>query len=173
MTNSWLPEGFERLARTQVAPRVSDGSPAALLIEWAGDIREIRTISAIIALTKRWTPLLRGKRAVEAMLEHKRAFIMVPKLESFDAIAAELAAAGVKATRIAHDDIDVKAIRERVGLTQEKFAIHYGLELDALRNWEHGRRKPDTAAQSYLRAISNDPAGVEAALWGQADLSPA
>jgi putative transcriptional regulator len=169
LTNSWLPEGFERLARTQAVLRVSDGSPAALLIEWAGDIRQIRTIDAIRALTKRWTPVLRGKRAVEAMVAHKRAFVLIPKLESFEMLAAELAAAGVKATRIACDDVDVKAIRQRLGLTQEQFALHYGLELDAVRNWEHGRRKPDTAAQSYLRAISNDPAGVEAALWGQTD----
>ncbi|HEX4367077.1 MAG TPA: hypothetical protein VH023_09620, partial [Rhodopila sp.] len=161
------------LARTQVAPRVSGGSPAALLIEWAGDIRQIRTIDAIRALSKRWTPVLRGKRAVEAMVEHKRAFITVPRLESFEALAAELAAAGVKVTRVIQDEIDVKAIRQRLDLTQEQFAIHYGLELDAVRNWEHGRRKPDTAAQSYLRAISNDPAGVEAALWGQTDPAPA
>jgi putative transcriptional regulator len=173
LTNSWLPEGFERLARTPGEPRVSDGSPGALLIEWAGDIREIKTISAIRAIAKRWTPLLRAKRAVEAMLEQKRAFVLIPKLESFEAIAAELAAAGVKATSIAREDVDVKAIRERLELTQEQFALHYGLELDAVRNWEHGRRKPDTAAQSYLRAISNDPAGVEAALWGYGALAPA
>jgi putative transcriptional regulator len=169
LTNSWLPEGVERLARTQAVPRVSDGSPAAVLIEWAGDIREIRTIDAIRALSKRWTPVLRGKRAVEAMVAHKQAFVLIPRLESFEALAAELAAAGVKATRVARDDIDVKAIRQRLDLTQEQFAMHYGLELDAVRNWEHGRRKPDTAAQSYLRAISNDPAGVEAALWGQTE----
>lgn len=171
MTNSWLPEGFERLERTPGEPRVSDGSPAAVLIEWAGDIRAIKTISAIRALAKRWTPLLRAKRAVEAMLEHKRAFVMVPKLESFDTLAAELATAGVTVTRILRDEIDVRAIRERLDLTQEQFALHYGLELDAVRNWEHGRRKPDTAAQSYLRAIGNDPAGVEAALWGHRDLT--
>ncbi|WP_158932240.1 DNA-binding transcriptional regulator [Acidisphaera sp. S103] len=151
---------------------MSDGSPATVLIEWAGDIRQIRTIDAIRALTKRWTPVLRGKRAVEAMVEHKRAFITVPRLESFEALAAELVAAGVKVTRVVQDEIDVKAIRQRLDLTQEQFAIHYGLELDAVRNWEHGRRKPDTAAQSYLRAISNDPAGVEAALWGQTDPVP-
>ncbi len=51
----------------------------------------------------------------------------------------------------------------QMGRTQ--FAIRYGLDIDAMRNWEHGRRKPDTAARSYLRAISNDPKAVEAALW--------
>jgi putative transcriptional regulator len=104
------------------------------------------------------------------MVEHKQAFILIPKLESFEALAAELLAAGVRATSATRDEVDVKAIRERLELTQEQFALHYGLELDAVRNWEHGRRKPDTAAKSYLRAIGNDPAGVEAALWG---LTPA
>ena len=172
MTKSSLPEGFERLARTPGEPRVNDGSPAALLIEWAGDGSDILSISAIRALVKRWTPVLRAKRAVEAMLDHQHAFIMIPKLESFAALSAELAAAGVRATSVSRD-VDVRAIRERLELTQEQFALHYGLELDAVRNWEHGRRKPDTAAQSYLRAISNDPAGVEAALWGQTDPIPA
>ena len=170
MTNSWLPEGFERLARTPGVPRVSGGSPAAVLLEWAGDIRQIQTVPAILALARRWVPMLRAKRAVEAMVEHKQAFILIPKLESFEALAAELLAAGVRATSATRDEVDVKAIRERLELTQEQFALHYGLELDAVRNWEHGRRKPDTAAKSYLRAIGNDPAGVEAALWG---LTPA
>ncbi len=101
------------------------------------------------------------------MLEQKRAFVLLPKLESFEALAAELAECGVKASRIPDTDIDVRAMRERLELTQEQFALHYGLDLDAVRNWEHGRRKPDTAARSYLRAICNDPAAVEAALWLQ------
>ncbi|HME24837.1 MAG TPA: hypothetical protein VKI44_26495 [Acetobacteraceae bacterium] len=37
-----------------------------------------------------------------------------------------------------------------------------------MRNWERGRRRPDTAAQSYLRAIGADPEAVQAALWGVA-----
>ena len=71
------------LRTTGATTPVSDGSPGALLIEWAGDIREIKTISAIRALVKRWTPVLRAKRTVEAMLEHRRAFILIPKLEIF------------------------------------------------------------------------------------------
>jgi putative transcriptional regulator len=98
------------------------------------------------------------------MLDHERAFIMLPKPESFEALAAELAVAGVKATTIAYDDVDVKAIRARLGLTHEQFALQFGLELDAVRNWKYGRRKPDTAVRSYLRAIRNDTAAVENAL---------
>ncbi len=167
MTNSWLPEGFERLGRIPGEPRVSDGSAAAVLLESTVEVRQIKTISAIRSLGRRWTPILRAKRAVEAMIANRRAFILVPKLDSIDALAAELAACGVRATRVPDTDIDVKAMRERLDLTQEQFALHYGLDLDAVRNWEHGRRKPDTAARSYLRAIYNDPAAVEAALWLQ------
>jgi putative transcriptional regulator len=144
---------------------VSDGSSAAVLLEAAAEIRQIKTISAIRALGRRCTPILRAKRAVEAVMVDGRAFILVPKLDSIGALAAELTECGVKASRIPDADIDVKAMRERLNLTQEQFALHFGLDLDAVRNWEHGRRKPDTAARSYLRAIYNDPAAVEAALW--------
>jgi putative transcriptional regulator len=115
---------------------------------------------------KRWMPTLRAKRAVEAMVAERKAFVLVPKVESLEALTAELAQAGVKATTVpGAETVDVKAIRDRLDLTQEQFAVRYGLDVDAVRNWEHGRRKPDTAAQSYLRAISGNPGAVEAALW--------
>ena len=60
--------------------------------------------------------------------------------------------------------IDIRAIREKLDFTQEQFALRYGLDVDAVRNWETGRRTPDTAAQSYLRAIRANPEAVEAAL---------
>lgn len=164
-TNSWLPEGFERLARTPGRPRVASGSPVGLLLEWAGDIREIKTIPAIRALVHRWMPVLRAKRAIEAMVEHRKAFVYVPKVESLEALRQELAASGVRATVLPNAGIDVRAIRDRLGLTQEQFAIRYGLEIEAVRNWETGRRTPDTAAQSYLRTIAAMPDAVEAALW--------
>jgi putative transcriptional regulator len=167
LTNSWLPAGYERLGRTRIAPPVESGSPAAILIEWAGDICQIQKILATIALVKRGTPVPRAKRATDAMLEHKRAFVLVPKLDSIAILDAEMEGFGVKASRIPDTDIDVKAMRERLDVTQEQFALHYGIDLGAVRNWEHGRRKPDTAARSYLRAIYNDPAAVEAALWLQ------
>ena len=35
--------------------------------------------------------------------------------------------------------------------------------METLRNWEIGRREPDTTARSYLHAIANDPERVEQA----------
>jgi putative transcriptional regulator len=167
-TNSWLPPGFERLARTQGRGKIASGSPVALLIESACNLREMKTINAIESLVHRWMPLLRAKCAIEAMVHNGKAYVYVPKVESLDALTQELAKAGVKATALPNAGIDVRAIREKLDFTQEQFAVRYGLDVDAVRNWETGRRTPDTAAQSYLRAIRANPEAVEAALWSDA-----
>jgi DNA-binding transcriptional regulator YiaG len=84
----------------------------------------------------------------------------VPTVEHEATLTRELAEAGVVATPAAPPEaVDVRAIRDRLGLTQEQFALRYGLDLDAVRNWEHGRRRPDTAARSYLRVSSGSPGG--------------
>jgi putative transcriptional regulator len=128
----------------------------------------MKTINAIESLVHRWMPLLRAKCAVEAMVLNGKAYVYVPKVESLDALTQELAKAGVKATALPNAGIDVRAIREKLDFTQEQFAVRYGLDVDAVRNWETGRRTPDTAAQSYLRAIRADPEAVETALWSDA-----
>ena len=45
--------------------------------------------------------------------------------------------------------VDVRAVRERLGLSQAKFASRFGFALDAVRNWEQGRRQPDVAARAF------------------------
>jgi putative transcriptional regulator len=166
--DSSLRERVARLGRVQAVSRAESGSPATLLIEWAGDIRDIQKIPAIEALAHRWMPKLRAMRAVDAMVGDRKAYVYVPKVESLDALTQELATAGVKATALPNAGIDVRAMRETLDLTQEQFAVRYGLDVDAVRNWETGRRTPDTAAQSYLRAIRGNPEAVETALWSDA-----
>jgi len=109
--------------------------------------------------------LLRAKRAIEAMVRDGSAFVHVPKVESLAALIGELARSGIRATALPATNIDVSALRGRLGLTQDQFAVRYGLDIDAVRNWEAGRRTPDTAARSYLRAISARPDAVRDALW--------
>lgn len=62
------------------------------------------------------------------------------------------------------DAVHVKDIRKKTGLTQEKFCRLINVNLGTLRNWEQGRREPTGPAKALLRAISNDPAHVLAAL---------
>lgn len=62
--------------------------------------------------------------------------------------------------------VDVKAIRENMGMTQARFAASFGLSLYTLRGWEQGKRKPDPAARAYLRVIEKAPDIVHIALLG-------
>lgn len=61
-------------------------------------------------------------------------------------------------------DVDVRAIRERQGLTREQFAERYGLQVRAIQEWEQGRRKPEAAVRAYMLVIKNQPAAVRRAL---------
>jgi putative transcriptional regulator len=56
--------------------------------------------------------------------------------------------------------IDVKAVRERTGLTQEEFAATFAIGLAALRHWERGDRKPRGTALVLLNVIAKDPKAV-------------
>jgi len=51
-------------------------------------------------------------------------------------------------------DIDVKAIRERLGLTQSEFASKYRFSVARIRDWEQGRSRPDAAMRGYLMSIA-------------------
>ena len=74
----------------------------------------------------------------------------------------EMEPAGVY--RFAEDNIDVAAIRKRLRLSQDKFAATFGLAASTVRDWEHGRRKPDRIASALLRVIDHAPDTVAEAL---------
>ena len=78
-------------------------------------------------------------------------------------LARELRDAGNGARRVARSPVDVKAIRAALGLSQEQFACRFGLDIDAVPNWEQGRCQPDRPAQAVLRAITAAPREVAAA----------
>jgi len=51
----------------------------------------------------------------------------------------------------------VKALRQRLGMTQEAFALAFHLPITTLRDWEQRRSKPDAPARALLLAIERDP----------------
>ena len=57
-----------------------------------------------------------------------------------------------------------KRIRAKLHLTQEQFAGSFNLPLGTVRDWELGRREPDTAAKNFLRVIEHNPEAVIEAL---------
>ena len=52
---------------------------------------------------------------------------------------------------------DIVALRQFVGLTQEKFAQALGISVHTLRNWEQGRRYPEGPALALLRIAARHP----------------
>jgi putative transcriptional regulator len=62
------------------------------------------------------------------------------------------------------DAIDVKAIRQKLGLSQEAFALRFGFSCAAIRDWEQGRRRPEQAARVLLLVIEEAPRTVERVL---------
>lgn len=62
------------------------------------------------------------------------------------------------------EDIDVRAIRRTIGMTQESFARHLGVSKRTVQDWEQGRRVPTGAARAFLTVIRREPAAVRRAL---------
>lgn len=63
-----------------------------------------------------------------------------------------------------HAQPDVKSIRERLGLTQSRFAELMGVSSRTLQNWEQGRREPEGPARALLRVVEREPQAVLHAL---------
>ena len=57
-------------------------------------------------------------------------------------------------------EIDVKAIRKKTGLSQEKFAASYGFTVEQIRGWEQDRSRPLGGVRAYLVMIDSDHEGV-------------
>lgn len=61
-------------------------------------------------------------------------------------------------------EIDVRRIREKLGMTQEEFARQFGFSVNTLRHWEQGRRVPEGPTRAYLLVIDRAPKAVQKAL---------
>ena len=65
------------------------------------------------------------------------------------------AVAGMRMTAV--ESPDVKAIRESLHMSQNRFSVAFRIPLATLKNWEQGRRYPDAPAAAYLLAIQRRP----------------
>ena len=60
--------------------------------------------------------------------------------------------------------VDVRAIREKMKLSQAEFAARFGFTASAVRQWEQGRRYPHGPARILLTIIDREPHAVRRAL---------
>lgn len=69
-----------------------------------------------------------------------------------------------KKHKVRVEEIDVRTLRSKLGLTQKQFAKLFGVSLATLRNWEQGRRRPEGPAMVLLNVIKREPEAVLRAL---------
>jgi putative transcriptional regulator len=60
--------------------------------------------------------------------------------------------------------VDVKALRARLKMSQDRFARAFGLPKRTVQDWEQGRRQPEGAARVLLKVIELEPDAVRRAL---------
>jgi len=59
---------------------------------------------------------------------------------------------------------DIKAIRQKLDVSQNQFAHMIGVTVATLQNWEQGRRQPHGPARALLKVASKNPDAVLEAL---------
>lgn len=62
------------------------------------------------------------------------------------------------------DEVDVRAIRKRLNLSQSEFAMRFGFTASSVKNWEQGHRLPQGPARVLLKVIEKEPEAVNRAL---------
>jgi len=57
-------------------------------------------------------------------------------------------------------ELDVGAIRAKIGLSQDDFATAFGFTVNQIRDWEQVRSRPLGGVRAYLMIIDRDPKRV-------------
>lgn len=70
----------------------------------------------------------------------------------------------VRVTLVQVPEVDVRELRQKMGLSQAQFATKFGLPPATLRNWEQGRARPDAPTRVLLAVIAKHPETVEEVL---------
>lgn len=82
----------------------------------------------------------------------------------FDELVASLKEAGaiscgeIEPSRVfSFEKQDIKAIREKTGLSQNQFAQKLDISSSTLKKWEQGTRTPTGPAKALLRILDKQP----------------
>lgn len=122
-------------------------------------------VSVAQALTRRGLSLRKAHDVLNRLAEDQAVPVLLPAVADPARLREDLAALGVEALpRSVPEEVDVRNVREAFGLTQLEFAARFGLDPDAVQNWEQGRTKPDRNARVLLRVIETNPGAVDAVL---------
>lgn len=62
------------------------------------------------------------------------------------------------------DEIDVRAIREKLKLSRQDFADRFGFSIRTVQHWEQGNRHPHGPARVLLLLLQREPSTIEGIL---------
>jgi putative transcriptional regulator len=75
--------------------------------------------------------------------------------------AIEFARGDLKPVRLyVPAELDVKAIRTKLELSQDDFSATFGFTVNQIRDWEQQRSRPLGGVRAYLMMIDSDPDAV-------------
>ncbi len=117
-----------------------------------GDVFEIARL-----LVRSGVAVRTAKSAIDDLVAGRIAFVEALAVAGYDRLKREMMKHNVAAHRIELRQVDVRALRQRLGISQEAFAGRYGLDVATVRNWEQGRTRPEGPAAALLQLIDRDP----------------
>ena len=109
-------------------------------------------------LVRAGVSLRHAKEAIDALVQGQQAVVTATYCPQD--MRGRLARHNVSMAAISVEDVDVKALREELGVTQSEFAGRYALELKTVMNWEQHLAEPQGAARVLLTMIRRDPEAV-------------
>ncbi|MCK4869164.1 MAG: helix-turn-helix domain-containing protein [Alphaproteobacteria bacterium] len=120
-----------------------------------GDAFEIARL-----LARAGVPVRAAKKTVDNLASGGTAYVEAPAVADYEDFKKKAASQNIAVFRIVKRKVDIKALRARLGISQEAFAGRYGLDVATLRNWEQGRTEPEGPAATLLQLIERDPEKV-------------
>lgn len=148
-------EALEQRDEIPVDRRGRSDSRAESVILEAG--RLPRPVEVARVLCTQGLSLRKAHDAVNKLALRGVAGVALPQQHDRERLTSALLALGVTARFVKTPQVDPRAVREKLGLSQAEFATQFGLELDTVQNWEQGRNKPDRLAQTLLKIIEIYP----------------
>lgn len=163
-TKSSFREALERAAATRDEPPAPYDFPTlSVLLEGQ---RLPQPVSIVRVLRQHGVSLRKAHATLNKLAESHIAIAEMPEDVDLAALNEQLRDLGVVARVIAAPSVDLRQVRDAMGLSQADFARLFAFEVDTIQNWEQGRNGIDKAIRVYLKIIEEFPEIPRAILTG-------
>lgn len=144
--------------RAAPSARSNSGGAEVRLILMPPNSRRLGDMIEVARLLVRGGVSVRtAKKAIDDLSAGKTIYVEAPAVADYALLKRKMTSQNVAVHRIELRAVDVKALRARLGISQEVFAGRYCLDVATVRNWEQGRTKPEGPAAALLQLIDRDP----------------